>query len=161
MPVDPHGLTYSDDNGETWNIDNQFNNPEDGGSESAIVYNLYYHSEDDECSTIYASTNQGLYSKYTCFETSMSDSWQIIEIPSQCFDDTQSVYSFFGYGFDQSLYPSFVGTSNGLIYECESNGCAEGWCNDEYVNTEILENLQFKINLNIKEDASIEVVENG
>ena len=33
--------------------------------------------------------------------------------------------------------------------------------NDEYVNTEILENLQLKINLNIKEDASIEVIENG
>ena len=49
----PHGLTYSDDNGESWIQVNQFID------EEAIVYNLYFDNDN-----LYASTSEGLYSSH-------------------------------------------------------------------------------------------------
>jgi len=120
-PPTPHGLTYSDDGGDTWTIVNQFNNPEDGGTDSAIVYNLYFDNTD-----MFAATNKGLY------HTTLSNeqTWSLYSIPEDCFEDTERVFSYINDGFTE-----FVGTPNGLIYTCQTgqaNECEMGWCLEEY-----------------------------
>ncbi len=122
-PPEPHGLTYSDDGGATWTIVNQFNDVNDGGTESAIVYNLYFNDNN-----MYAATDQGLY--YSSVNSEQS--WNSFDdIPDDCFNDTWKVYTFI-----EKNDIKFIGTPNGLIYECDSDGCGEGWCNDDYINLE-------------------------
>ena len=126
-PVTPHGLTYTDDYGATWNIVNQFNNPEDGGSDSAIVYNLFYDNNE-----MYAATDKGLY--YSTLGNEQS--WSSYPIPEDCFEDTEKVYTYVKEGNLE-----FVGTPNGLIYTCSVNQCGNGWCNEEYVEDNIHSDL--------------------
>ena len=119
-PPAPHGLSYSDDSGVTWNIVDYFNDIEEGGVEPALVYNLYFSESSPE---IFASTSIGLYISNNQNE----QVWQRVnEIPDNCFNDTYAVFSNIG--------DDFIGTPNGLIYECNSDGCGDGWCNDDYIN---------------------------
>ena len=126
-PVTPHGLTYTDDYGATWNIVNQFNNPEDGGSDSAIVYNLFFDNIE-----MYSATDKGLY--YSTLGNEQS--WSSYPIPEDCFEDTEKVYTYIKEGNLE-----FVGTPNGLIYTCSVNQCGNGWCNEEYVEDNIHSDL--------------------
>lgn len=100
----PHGLTYSDDNGETWSIVNQFIN------EQAIVYNLYFNEDQ-----LYASTDKGLYlSNLIDLE-----SWTKILFPIDILESLEN---------DDKVYTSisnesnfFIGTPNGIVKINESN----------------------------------------
>ena len=126
-PVTPHGLTYTDDGGITWNIVNQFNNPEDGGTDSAIVYNLFFDTNE-----MYAATDKGLY--YSTLGNEQT--WNLHLIPEDCFEDSEKVYTYIKDGNSE-----FVGTPNGLIYTCSTNQCGTGWCNEEYVKENIHSDL--------------------
>ena len=123
-PPVPHGLSYSDDFGLSWNIINYFNDIEEGGIEPSLVYNLYFTYVSPE---FYASTSTGLF----YMQNGNEDVWQRFnDVPDDCYNDTYSVYSNIG--------DDFIGTSNGLIYRCNDEfsdkECGNGWCEyDDYV----------------------------
>ncbi len=95
----PHGLTYSDDNGESWNTIDYFIN------EDAIVYNLYFNANE-----LYASTSQGLYQS-TLENLSL---WSKIIFPEhilEALDYFEKVYTCI-----ETEDNFFIGTPNGLVY---------------------------------------------
>ena len=80
-PPEPHGLTYTDDGGDTWIIVNQFNDVDDGGTEEAITYNLFFDSN----AVMYVSTDKGLYYANEGNE----QYWNLLSVPNNCFSDIQ------------------------------------------------------------------------
>ena len=99
----PHGLTYTDDNGETWNQINQFID------EEAIVYNLYFKNDN-----MYASTSQGLYNA----SINNIETWTKINFPIQILeslDNFEKIYTC----IETDEY-FFIGSPNGLVYVINS-----------------------------------------
>jgi hypothetical protein len=107
----PHGLTFSDDNGENWNVIDNFID------EDAIVYNLYFNENE-----LYASTSEGLF--YA--DANNIDLWNKIEFPDHilesldyfdCIDlddnelDCEKVYTSIS---NENNF--FIGTPKGLVY---------------------------------------------
>tara|TARA_Y100000590_G_C15744951_1_gene1021628 strand:+ start:2800 stop:4698 length:1899 start_codon:yes stop_codon:yes gene_type:complete len=152
-PPTPHGLSYTDDLGENWYIDSQFDDNEDiyenGNENETIVYNLYF---DDVCnsppcsnqnvieSEMYASTQIGLFiSKNTDISVSGSANWnwEKQDFPNEIIYDcvqTNKVYTFLE---DKGTGAWLVGTPNGLIH---SNNLEDSpvWNCEEYVQTNSL-----------------------
>ena len=95
----PHGLTYSDDNGDTWTQINQFI------EEEAIVYNLYFNNNN-----LYASTSAGLYN-------SSSDNielWNKIIFPNEILESLDYFEKVYTCIETEEYF--FIGSPNGLVY---------------------------------------------
>ena len=98
----PHNLSYTDDDGETWNIISFFKDIE------AIVYDLYFDDNND----IYASTNLGLYKTYN----NDTDLWMKFNL-----EDLNNQPSFTNSVYTSHVYNTHIwsGTPDGLFYSLD------------------------------------------
>ena len=105
----PHGLTYTDDNGSTWQTVNYFNYIDAGGVSESVVYNIYFYND-----TIYVSTDNGLYVSDATSDVTDNESWSKIDIPSDITDElqTEKIYSLIIYEDYQKMW---IGTDQGFI----------------------------------------------
>ena len=105
----PHGLTYTDNSGTTWNKVNYFNSIDDGGISESIVYNIYFYNN-----KIYVSADNGLYVSDADSDVTDNESWSKIDIPSIITDElqTEKVYSVIVYEDYQKMW---IGTDQGFI----------------------------------------------
>ena len=102
----PHGLSYTDDQGSTWQQVNYFATDEnDADDVAAIVYDMYFHDN-----YIYVSTDEGLF--VASFNNIQE--WIEIEIPIDILNqlNTEKVYSSI---INDNLQKMWLGTPEGFI----------------------------------------------
>ena len=163
-PPVPHGLSFSDNLGENWYIDSQFDNTI-GNTNAAIVYNLYFEiveSANQNFLNMYASTNKGLSKtiitadNLNCtnfnFDECNSNSscwwhgdeangycnevweWQKEEFSTEILNCVQT-NKVYSFLRDENTGVHLVGTPNGLIYKENQD---DEWSCYDIINTSSL-----------------------
>ena len=105
----PHGLTFTDDYGLTWNKVDYFKGTDNGGVSESIVYNLYIYGN-----YIYVSADNGLYICDKNLDVTINENWSQVNIPFSITADLQNekVYSTIVYEDYEKMW---IGTDQGFM----------------------------------------------
>ena len=105
----PHGLSFTDDYGNTWNQVSFFKSEDNGGVSGSIVYNIYFYED-----FIYVSADNGLFKCNINSDITLNENWYEIEVPLSIKSELQyeKVYSTIVY---EDFEKMWIGTDQGFI----------------------------------------------